>query len=121
MGFLNQPILLLLGNYKLMAALFLLSIEGPIKEEEFCGCMNKGSELCVGQVKQVVTGVEKKLDVVYLSIFLWGLSGARKLQTTTQYVRCSGEHDRFREMVMSDVRQTPGRGCRLIRWRCLVD
>ena len=70
MGFLNQPILLLLGNYKLMAALFLLSIEGPIKEEEFCGCMNKGSELCVGQVKQVVTGVEKKLDVVYLSIFL---------------------------------------------------
>ena len=59
MGFLNQPILSLLGNHKLMVSLFLSSIEGPIKEGEFHSCMNKGSEFCVGQVEQAVMGVEK--------------------------------------------------------------
>ena len=71
MGFLNQPISSLLGNHKQMVSLFLSLIEEPIKEEEFHSCVNKGSEFCVRQVKQAVTGVEKKLDMVYPSIFLY--------------------------------------------------
>ena len=70
MGFLNQPISLLLGNHKLMMSLFLLLIEGPIKKKEFYSCVNKGSEFCIGQVEQAVMGVQKKPDMVYPSIFL---------------------------------------------------